>query len=853
MQPVHVFSASADFPAPFDRFGDLLGNLAWSWDLETVELFASIDPVLWERVNHSPWRLLGAVRRERLEELASNEEFVARFDAALDRLDAYLDSPGWYSQHYGSEEQETIAYFSAEFGLHESIPLYSGGLGVLSGDHTKSASDLGLPFVGVGLLYQMGYFRQRLTADGSQVESYERNDPSYLPISRIRDREGREVTVSIPVDGEDLVIGLWQMSVGRVRLVLLDTDRDENHVPHLRNITGYLYGGDKQMRILQEIVLGIGGLRALESIGIRPDIIHCNEGHSAFGLIERTAHLANEHGISFDEAHLLTAAGAVFTTHTPVPAGHDVFDGTLVARFLGDYLRTIGIEVEEFLRFGRVDPNDRSEGLSMTVLALRFSGRRNGVSQLHGEVSRKMWRDIWPLVPESETPIVGLTNGIHAPTFIAPEIDELYRKYIGQDWRVRLDGSDVWKGVDEIPDDELAAARRRMKSAMIERLRRRLVDRRSEIYSRSEIGRKIDEVLDPEALTIGFARRFATYKRATLLLRDRDRARRLFADSERPLQLVLAGKAHPKDEAGKEFIADIIRFAREEGFEDRILFIDDYDIGVARSIVQGCDIWLNTPRRPMEASGTSGMKAALNGTINLSILDGWFPEAYDGSNGWAIGDTRAFIDAVYQDEIESRALYDLLEQEVIPSYYEAGSAPGESTTFLDRRRSTMRTMAAPFSSDRMVGDYVRMLYRPAIERFRRLDAEGGSGTRNLSAWIEHLRSIWSDIAFEQVTMSPERTEVRRGESIDIDAGLDLGRVAPENVRVQAMVGPIDADGEIADGRVVPLEQTGSNGSQTTYAGTVVVDSTGRQGITLRVLPADTGLIDPIDVGLVTWR
>ena len=438
-----------------------------------------------------------------------------------------------------------------------------------------------------------------------------------------------------------------------------------------------------------------------------------------------------------------------------------------------------------------------------------------------------------------------------APTFIAPEIDALFSEHVDPNWRGRITEPDLFEQIEDVPEEAFAVARRSMKERMIARLRQRLLDRQSEIYSRSEIGRHLDAILDPETLTIGFARRFATYKRATLLLRDRDRARRLFSDPERPLQLVLAGKAHPKDAAGKEFIAEIVRFSREEGFEDRILFVEDYDIGIARSIVQGCDVWLNTPRRPMEASGTSGMKAALNGTINLSILDGWFPEAYDGSNGWAIGDTREFIDTVYQDEIESRSLYDLLELEVLPSFYESGrGAP--SSSWIARQKRTIASMAGEFSSDRMVQDYVNLLYRPAITRFTTLDAESGTGARNLDAWISHLQSVWSDISFASVTMSPDRTEVQRGESIDIDIEITLGRVAPENVLVQGLIGPVSSTEEVEDGRIVTLTHTGSTDGTASYSGTIEVAETGRQGITLRVVPAATSLIDPVDVGLVTW-
>ena len=852
MYPIHSISVATHFPPPFERLEDLLGNLYWTWDTETRALLESIDPVLWERCNHSPLKLIASLPNERFDELAADREFTAGYDAALQRFDDYMSGAGWYDREFpdDGETSESIAYFSAEFGIHESVPLYSGGLGVLSGDHTKSASDLNLPFVGVGLLYQMGYFRQRITIEGDQLESYDFNDPSFLPITRVRDREGRPEIVEVATPVGTIHIGAWRMNVGRVPLYLLDTNLPQNENPTLRDITGYLYGGEKEMRILQEIVLGIGGMRMLERIGIEPTITHCNEGHSAFLLVERSRRLMNELSLGFEQAARLSAAGSVFTTHTPVPAGHDVFDRELIERYLGSYITETGLTTDQFLQLGRVRATDETEGFSMTVLALRLSGGRNGVSTLHGVVSREMWREVWPDASLSEVPIIGLTNGVHVGTFVSSEMTEVYDQTLGTEWRENLAESETWGRAAEIEEEDLRRRSDTMRAELVTYVRRRLQERRSETFSRGGVGRNINDVLDPNILTIGFARRFATYKRATLILRDRERALRLFRDEERPIQLLIAGKAHPKDQAGKEYIRAITEFVNEAGLQHRILFLEDYDIGLARAMVQGCDVWLNTPRRPMEASGTSGMKAALNGTLNLSVLDGWFPEAYDGSNGWAIGDERTFVDAEYQDEIESRDLYRRLEEELIPCFYDRRT--GGEGSWTDMQKRSIVTMAGEFSSHRMVQDYTEKLYRPAGDRYRRLSANAGEGVRNLSSWIGHLEEIWSDVTIQEVTLSPKDMKLRQGDTIDIDVRIDGGRVAPGNIQVEALVGPLDETGEITDGQLHRLKRTGEDGNLSYHTAEIRLERPGQTAFSVRAIPLPSDLVTTPDIGLITW-
>lgn len=850
MRAIKAVSVVNSYPESIGRLEELVGNLYWTWRPQLREFFRSMFPDIWQRVNHSPMKGLALLSRERLQELAGDKEFCARYRTAVQDMESYLQSAGWYRTTY-PDRNDCIAYFSAEFGLHESVPLYSGGLGVLSGDHTKSASDLDLPFVGVGLLYQMGYFRQRLSLDGAQLENYEYNDPSVLPITRVHDNQGHPLTIALEFPEGPLHIGLWKMEVGRVTVYLLDTNLQENSVPLYRDITGYLYGGDKEMRIMQEIVLGIGGMRMLEMLGIEPTVTHCNEGHSAFLLLERSLQGMKRHGIAFREAARLTAAGSVFTTHTPVPAGHDVFPAEMVERYLSPYRQDLGLTHEEFMALGRAHAADESEGFSMTILALKLTSGRNGVSQLHGDVSRKMWHTLWPQFSQDETPIIGVTNGVHTLTFLSDRMGDLFDKYLGKTWRSNIADGAVWKNAEKIPAKALWEVKQAMRHEMIGYLRDRLQERRAETYTRSETGRDISSILDPEALTIGFARRFATYKRATLLFQDRDRAYRLFTDPDRPVQLLIAGKAHPKDEAGKKLIREIFAFVRETGLEHRVMFIEDYDIGVARAMVQGCDVWLNTPRRPMEASGTSGMKAAVNGTLNLSIPDGWFPEGFDGHNGFQIGDEREFINEEYQDEIESRQLYTILEERVIPMFYDRDSnkLPRD---WVAMQKHSIATMAGLFSSDRMVREYTERLYIPASDRFTALAANGAEKARNLTAWLYHVKEVWPDARILDVHFTPDENLLRAGDHITVTVRVELGRLAPDNVSAQALVGPPDLVGNIPQGEIISLPFIGMEEGAAIYRGEITMTHVGQTGLTVRLIPAHPDTMLPADVGLVTW-
>jgi starch phosphorylase len=849
MRPIVTFTVEHDLPEQLARLNELCRNLYWTWNPTIREFLRSIDPERWHLTNHNPLKVLQDTPPERLRQLAGDPEFVGRYHEALRTLEGYLSARRWYGTRR-SDRSERIAYFSAEFGLHESVPLYSGGLGVLSGDHTKSASDLQLPFVCVGLMYQMGYFCQRLTHDGVQLETYDFNDPSTLPLTEMTDASRRPLRIGVEFPRGTVHARIWRLDVGTVPRYLLDTNIKENTITEYRDIADYLYGGDREVRIMQEIMLGIGGIRALRALGIEPTVTHSNEGHSAFLMLERTRLLMEEMGMTFAEAAELAAAGSVFTTHTPVPAGNDVFPVEMMEKYFSRYWPLLGLSREEFYSLGRVNPSDVTEGFSMTVLALKMTSRHNGVSQLHARVSHDMWKGIWSGIPASETPITGITNGVHTQTWVADAMSGVFDQHLGDDWRTRITDTGMWSRTAEIPSGILWSVKNQLRSDLINYVRWRLEEQHAETYTSSTTGRNAGGILNPEVLTIGFARRFATYKRATLLLRDRERALRLFNDAERPIQLVIAGKAHPKDIPGKEFIKAVMEFLHETGLEEKIVFIEDYDLAVARRMVQGCDIWLNTPRRPQEASGTSGMKAAINGTLNTSILDGWFPEAYDGTNGFAIGSGEEFTDPNMQDEIESRQLYRLLEEDIIPMFY-SRNKKGVPEKWVAMQKRALVTMAAQFSSDRMVEEYAERFYFPCSDRFQRLRADGGRAVRDLIGWKRRIYQAWSGVRFVEVTTDAAEG-MKVGEGLPVTARMSLGILSPDEVRVEVYYGRIDADGLISDGESFPLQRTDASNGLAVFAGNVPLHRVGHAGMTVRAMPSHPELGDKFAMNLVTW-
>ncbi len=859
MRPVISFNVVPSLPEPLKRLRELAYNLRWAWNHDTIELFRRLDRELWESTNHNPVLMLGAIDQEVLQQAAQDDAFLAHLDRADRGLTAYLaGEPNWFRRNYGKSEPPLVVYFSAEFGVTESLSIFAGGLGVLAGDHLKSASDLGIPLVGVGLLYQQGYFRQYLNAAGWQQEQYDDNDFQNLPVQLERGADGEPVTVRMDYPGFPVVARVWRARVGRISLFLLDTNFPENARAEDRDITDQLYGGDNEMRLKQELLLGIGGLRALEALGLAPTVCHMNEGHSAFLALERIRRLMEKRNLSFDAARELASAGLVFTTHTPVGAGHDYFPQDLVSRYFGDYARSLGLSIDQFMALGRRNPNDSNEKFCMTVLALRLATFSNGVSKLHGSVSRKMWQSIWPGVPLDEVPIGDVTNGVHFCSWISAEARQLYDRYLGPGWRQEPGVADLWKRIESVPAEELWRTHERRRERLVAYARRKLGQQLRHRGAPQAETDAAEEALNPEALTIGFARRFATYKRATLLLSDDQRLARILTNPERPVQIIYAGKAHPRDDAGKDLIRRIVELARKPELRRRIVFLEDYDMSVSRYLVQGADVWLNTPLRPQEASGTSGMKALANGVLNLSVLDGWWDEAWRLSGedrepvGWAIGQGETYDDQGYQDRIEAQALYDLLEYDVAPTFYDR-KANGLPRRWVARMKSSIATLCPFFNTHRMVQEYTERFYLVAHANYRKLEQDDGRRARDLAAWKSRVRESWPRIRVEAVR--PELpAEISVETPISFQAKLFLAGLLEDDVAVELYMGRLNADGEIikAIPGVMRMVAQMGDGSYLFEAPGVACGSSGRHGYTVRVLPYHPDLTTPFMPGMIAW-
>lgn len=837
----HPFETDVILPRQLAHLRELALNLRWTWDRETRALFREIYPELWDRILDNPWLVLRSVSPARLKQLVEDPEFCGRVEHCYNALQDYMAERGWFHRAHPDEEETTIAYFTAECGLTECMPIYAGGLGVLSGDHLKAASALGVPLVGVSLLYQEGYSRQVLDASGWQMDRYPANAFDQMPLRLERDADGWPLLVRVPLPGRLLYCAVWRAQVGRVPLYLLDANLPTNS-PADRGITGQLYGGDREMRLQQEIVLGIGGWRALVAVGHRPVVCHLNEGHAAFVVWERARWLHEETGCSFWEALAATAAGNVFTTHTPVPAGFDTFPPDLAARYFAAYAHDIGVSVPDLIGLGRVEPLNWDEPLNMAVLALRHVSSVNGVSRLHAQVSKRVFADEFPRFPPVEIPIRAVTNGIHTASWASEGMERLLKQYVGPSVVEHPDQAD-WDRVLSIPDEAiwavLAEGRRRLVEFARRRLRRQL-GQRGVTYEDARA--RAETTLDPNILTIGFARRFATYKRATLFLRDRERFRRMLLDPVHPIQVVVAGKAHPADDEGKALIRQVFEFAEREDVRHRIVFLEDYDMRVTGRMVQGVDVWLNTPRRPMEASGTSGMKVLPNGGLNLSVRDGWWAEAYSPEVGWAIGDGWEDPNLDFQDARDAESLYALLEQEVIPLYYQRGR-DGIPHGWLAKVKESMRRLCAEFSTNRMVRQYVDEHYLPAARRYREMIANDMADAKALAEWKAQVRWHWEEVKIEEAAAQP------RGRTITFRARVRLGALRPEMVAVQAYAEPNRANG--ATPEIVTLKPRGADGSVFRFEGSVSTPRSPKD-FTIRVLPQHPKAHQPIDVPLVRW-
>ncbi len=861
MKPIRTFNVRPCLPERLEPLRRLADNLYWTWNTEAIALFRRLDPELWEQTNHNPVRLLGQIRQDRLLEAAADNGFLAQMERALAQFQEYCHpEQTWYQRVRGTTTKECIAYFSLEFGLTECLPIYSGGLGVLAGDHLKSASDLGLPLVGVGLLYQKGYFSQYLSAEGWQQERYPSNDFYTLPLTLVTDATGAEVRITIPYPNREVQARVWQAQVGRVPLYLLDTNIPVNSA-YDQDITDYLYGGDLDLRIHQEMLLGIGGVKLLHGLGLRPTVYHMNEGHSAFLSLERIRQLMSEAHLSYDEALQVVQASQLFTTHTPVPAGIDLFPADKITYYVGHYAEIFNLSQQEFLSLGRVNPGAFQEPFSMANLAIRTASFVNGVSALHGEVSRHMFQGLWPNLPVSEVPITSITNGVHARSHVSEPLQYLLDIYLGPQWSEAAITDPLWERVASIPDEELWRIHEICRYQLVMFVRSRL---KRMLHARSATAAELAqaaEVLDPTALTIGFACRFATYKRATLFLRDIERLRRILVGAvpiksrgkqRRPIvQFVIAGKAHPNDNPGKELIQEIIQFSRQEGMHRYIAFVPDYDMHVAKMMVAGCDVWLNTPLRPQEASGTSGMKAAMNGLPNLSILDGWWDEADYVRTGWAIGHGENYGDRHYQDQVEANALYERLERDVIPLFYDRdeNDIPRH---WVQKMKAALSFNTPQFNTARMVREYAHRGYFPASDRYFVLQENNYAAAKELAQWKARVFEHWYAIQLIAVETSQEQT-LQVGEVLEVKAVIALGQLEPRDVQVTLFQGRVNEAGllEEACPTLMSFASTTPEG-HSIYTAQVSYDSSGYQGIALQLLPRHAYLSHPYEMGLVLW-
>ena len=856
MKPIRTFSVVPSLPKSIEGLRKVALNLRWAWSHESVELFRRLDRELWETTGHNPVLLLGTIEQAKLEEAAQDDAFLAHLARVEDNLATYLLAEStWFGRTHGKTgDLPLIAYFSAEFGLTECLSIFAGGLGILAGDHLKSASDLGVPLVGVGLLYQQGYFRQYLSQSGWQQEASASNDFHNLPVAMVYGDDGQPVMVDVDLAGHAVHAQVWNVRVGRVSLYLLDTNIDANVRPEDRDLTDQLYGGDRETRMRQEILLGIGGYRMLQKLGLRPTVFHMNEGHAAFVALEHIRNLMGSRAVNFAEARELAAASLVFTTHTPVEAGHDYFHRDLVNRYFGQLAAELNMSQGDFFEFGR---EAKTGEYCMTVLALRTAGRANGVSQLHGEVSRKMWQSLWPGVPVNEVPIGHVTNGVHFRSWISSEMNQLYDRYLGPNWREEPANSDVWSRVQSIPAEELWRTHERRRERLVSYARRRVRDQRvHRAAPQAEID-AADEILNPDALTIGFARRFATYKRATLILRDMDRLTRILTDPARPVQLIFAGKAHPADNNGKELIQKITEVSRDPVLGRHVVFLEDYDMGVARALLQGVDVWLNTPLRPLEASGTSGMKASANANLNLSVPDGWWDEVWNDPHnsrlmGWAIGKGEAYADRNYQDQVEAEALYDLLERDVVPAFYDHRGADRIPRKWVERMKACVNSLCHFVNTHRMVRDYVEGYYVPAHTQFRKLERDNAIRARELSAALERIRREWHDVWVARIENGLVNS-IPVASSMMVRAEVHLGRLTPQDVTVELYAGRVDKNGDLVEGQAIAMRPAGPpSDGMVSYVVETSTSQSGLHGLTVRVRPSHPDLPVSFLPGLLCW-
>jgi len=847
MNKIQVFSVSPSIPRKLAFLEKLSRNMWWCWNADAIELFRRLNPQLWRDVGHNPLLFLGQIPQERLESLAEEEGFLAHVKAVEERFNKEVVADACSDAALHSKR---IAYFSLEYGIHESIRIYSGGLGGLAADHLKAASDVHMCMVGVGLMYRHGYFQQFLNKDGWQQEAYPENEIHLLPFMRAMTPDGKPVTVSVRFPEGEIKAAVWKLLLGNIPLYLLDANVPENP-PEFRRITAQLYAGDRRMRLCQELLLGIGGYQALLAMGCEPAVCHMNEGHAGFMGLARLSNLVKKHGLSIEEAFQVVSRSTVFTTHTPVPAGNEAFATDLLLPYLQALQKDLGIDPATVIAWGRHPEQNPQYELNMTVLGLRMAEYRNGVSQLHGKVERKMWTKLWPSRPEDEIPIGHVTNGVHVSSWLSIDNMILYDRYFGPAWREHPSSADVLSAIHQIPDEEIWRAHELGRSRLIrtvrELLEKQFVARNA---TRSDVA-QAKSVLDHDVLTIGFARRFATYKRAALLLKDPARLEAILSSDNRPVQIIFAGKAHPADDHGKALIQQIVQFARKPNMRRRIVFLENYDIAIARAMVQGVDVWLNTPRRPQEASGTSGMKAVVNGGLHLSVMDGWWCEGYNPECGWAIGHGEEYEDPEYQDTVESQALYNVIENEVVPCFYDrpSGDVP---TRWARMVKASIRMGLSFFTSHRMVSEYKSMYYDQAVKDYESLMANNAAQAREFVVQAKRLNSLWPKVALTMPSSDRDVSMLHVGDRFSVTSKVRLGELKPDEIEVQVYYGPVNAENVISESRTETMTMAeDKGGGQYLYKCDLACSMTGRYGLTARVIPHGTRWRNSIP-GFLTW-
>ncbi len=844
-------TVNPQLPKPIERLSEISENLWWSWNTEFLKIFKEIDIDLWERCGKNPVKFLKNVEQEKLERAATNLEILKDYRTNVENFDDYMKSRNtWFNKQYPENKEDIIAYFSAEYGLDETIPIYSGGLGILSGDHLKSASDLGIPLVAIGLLYKNGYFNQTIDKNGQQQTVYTDIELENLPIKPVKDENGEDLIINIKMVKEKLYIKVWKICVGRVKLYLLDTDIDENKEAN-RGITLKLYGGDQEMRIKQEMVLGIGGVRLLEELNIKPTVYHMNEGHSSFLVLETIKNTIKEKELAFNIAKDIVTAKTVFTTHTPVPAGNDVFPTTLVEKYFDGYWKDLGISKEEFLELGMKPKETNKNTFNMGILALKVAGKKNGVSKLHGTVSRELFSDVWPNIAPQESPITYVTNGIHTCSWLAPNLKELYNKYLEPYWQDKIYLNETWKRIEKIPNMELWEAHKLRKVKLLKLVRDNVTTRLKNNGTHYEKIKEIVSKLNPEALTIGFARRFATYKRATLIFKDLERMTQILNDESRPVQIIFAGKAHPADKEGQELIKYIHEISMMPQFKGKIFLLENYNINVARYLVSGVDVWLNTPRRPMEASGTSGEKASVNGVVNCSILDGWWAEGYNFKNGWAIGTNEEYLSYEEQDLADSESIYTILENKIIPAYYNKDEK-GISAQWMTLMKNSIMSTGGKYSTARMLVDYTEKLYMPLCN----LTNKYYNGLENVTEYNkikQNLYENWNDIKITQEN-NLDNIIIDAGNKIEVKCKVELPNIEKEYIQTECYYGKILENGIVEEVGIVPMKLISEDTQNKTYEyeAEIELKTGGNFGYTFRVMPKHDMLLDPANLNLVKW-